>query len=60
MRGQLLLVVLAGSVFASGSPLPTSPSPVGRSHLTVRDQRLQIALPEFQDSIALRLRRLDR
>ena len=38
---------------------PLTGKSTGKSRITVRDQRLRIALAEFQGSIAVQLKRLD-
>ena len=38
---------------------PVTGKTISKNRLTVRDQQLQIVLPEFQDSIAVRLKRLE-
>jgi hypothetical protein len=37
---------------------PVTGKPIRKSKITVRDRRLQISLPAFQGSVAVKLRRL--
>ena len=59
LSGQTVTVDAIGNSWHVEFFDPDTGTSVSEGRLTVRDQRLRIALPEFQDSIALRLKRLE-
>ncbi len=59
LSGQQVMVDALGNSWRVEFFDPLTGKSTGRSRITVRDQRLRIALAEFQGSIAVQLTRLD-
>ena len=59
LSGQTVVTEAPGESWKVEFFAPVTGKPVGASHLTVRDRHLHIALPEFQDSLAIRLKRME-
>ena len=57
LSGQTVTLDAAGAAWQVEFFDPVTGKSIGRSRLDVRDQRIQIVLPEFQGSIAVRLKR---
>jgi hypothetical protein len=59
VSGQTVIVDALGDSWQVDFFDPVTGKSTGESRVTVRDRRLRIVLPEFQGSIAVRLKRLD-
>ena len=59
LSGQTVAVKVPGDAWQAEFFDPITGKPIGESRLTVREQYIRMVLPEFQDSIAVRLTRLD-